>query len=269
MANLILFLLLIFHADVSSSGNCPSRQSIEQSLEDAHVPGAAIIVVNATHSLYEQVFGYHSLTSKRPIDIEKSIFSLASVSKTFIGIAIMQLVQQELVDLDADINRYLLEPSKLIFNPYYPSHTITLRRLLSHSASIAVDREVLNKYYQPDDIAFFESVADACYKYFDSSTSHWLPKAPGTVMLYSNEGATLAALVVECVTNMSYIDYVETKIFKPLDIDIDRTGTRLADFSHREDLVEHYAYASDESDLEVWKEKLPTFNITHLSVNLY
>lgn len=59
------------------------------------------------------------------MDLDKSICFLASISKTFIGIAVMQLVEQELVDLDADINQYLSEPQKRIFHPRYPSYSIT------------------------------------------------------------------------------------------------------------------------------------------------
>ena len=51
------------------------------------------------------------------MDIDKSIFPLASISKTFIAAAVMQLVEEELVDLDTDINVYLLEPQKRIFHP--------------------------------------------------------------------------------------------------------------------------------------------------------
>ncbi|CAF3645388.1 unnamed protein product [Rotaria sp. Silwood1] len=64
------------------------------------------LLVNATHTLYEEAFGYQSLTPKDPRDINKSIFALTSVSKTFIGVAVMQLVEQELIDLDTDVNQY-------------------------------------------------------------------------------------------------------------------------------------------------------------------
>lgn len=258
---------LVYHSATSSNSNCPDRKWIEDSLKKIHVPGAAIVVVNNTHVLYEQAFGYQSLSPQQPIDIEKSIFPLASISKTFIAAAVMQLVEQELVDLDTDINVYLAEPQKRIFHPDYPLHSITLRRLLSHSASIYVNPLLLSSPYGSGDDALKESLADKCFKYINPNTSHWLPKPPGTVISYSNEGSSLAALVVERVSNMSYIDYVKEKIIKPLGINVAKVGVHISDFSNIEDLVKHYSYAFDESYLKGWNQEIPQLNITQLPVN--
>ncbi|CAF3681051.1 unnamed protein product [Rotaria sp. Silwood1] len=178
---LLMGLIITINTAASQSSNCPLRQSIEQSLEKVYIPGATIVVVNATHILYEQAFGYQSLAPTQPMNIDKSIFPIASISKTFIAVAVMQLVEQELVDLDTDINQYLLEVDKRIFHPRYPSHSITLRKLLSHSASIAVSSQVQNTYYRPGDTAFVESLADMVFKYVNPNTSYWLPKPPGSV----------------------------------------------------------------------------------------
>ncbi|CAM4792383.1 unnamed protein product [Rotaria magnacalcarata] len=135
----LVFLAFIFNSIAINGSDCPNQQWIEKSFEKVHVPGATILVVNVTHILYEQAFGFESLLPLKPIDIDKSIFPIASISKTFIATAVMQLVEQELVDLDTDINDYLLEPQKRIFHPRYPLHSITLRKLLSHSASIHIN----------------------------------------------------------------------------------------------------------------------------------
>ena len=83
---------------------------LENILNDANIPGLVAIVVNRTDILYEQAVGYHfpGISKERqPMDSSKSIFVLASISKTFIVIAVMQLVEQNLLDLDQDINKYL------------------------------------------------------------------------------------------------------------------------------------------------------------------
>ncbi|CAF3836081.1 unnamed protein product [Rotaria sp. Silwood1] len=97
---------------------------------------------------------------------------------------------------------------------------------------------------------------------------HWLPKPPGTVASYSDEGSSVAALVVERVSNMSYIDYVKQKILKPLGIDITKVGIRLSDFKNTEDLVKHYSYAFNTSYIQRWQQLLPQLNITQISDNL-
>ncbi|CAF1186762.1 unnamed protein product, partial [Rotaria sordida] len=110
------------------------------------------------------------------------------------------------------------------------------------------------------------TLADMCFTYLNQ-TSNWLPKPPGSVTLYSNEGAALAALIVERVTQMSYEQYVKEKIIKPLSIDATKTGFRLTDFENREELVEHYLYAFNVSFLEAWKQAMPQLNITQIPGN--
>lgn len=262
----ILFVALSI--SISYGLNCPNQQFIEESLRKVHIPGAVILVVNATHTLYEQVFGYHSLSPMQPMDTDASIITLASISKTFVGVAVMQLVEKELVDLDTDINKYLSEPHRNIFHPQYSSHSITLRRLLSHSASIAVSNHDVNTYFQPDDIALTRtSLAELCFTYLNPNTSNWLPKPPGSVSFYSNEGSSLAALVVERVAKTPYDQYVKENILKPLGIDIRKAGFYLADIENRQELVNHYAYAFNESFLLGWKQAMPLLNLTMITVS--
>ncbi|CAF3941454.1 unnamed protein product, partial [Adineta steineri] len=268
MANLLYVLFLAFHLVVGNISQCPNQQLINESLERVHIPGAAIIVVNATDILYQHAYGYQSLLPKRSMDIDTSIFPLASISKTFIATAVMQLVEKELVDLDTDINRYLFESVQRIYHPNYPSYSITLRKLLSHTASIAVKPEEQNMQYKPGDTAFDETLSEFCFKYINPNTSNWLPKPPGSVAFYSNEGSSLAALVVERVANMSYSQYVKEKILKPLGVDISKVGVRLSDFENTEDFVKHYAYVFNTTDLERLQQVMPQLNFTPVSDNL-
>ena len=107
-----------------------------------------------------------------------------------------------------------------------------------------------------------------CFTYLSLNTSNWLSKPPGSVTFYSNEGSSLAALVVERITKMPYEQYVKEYILKPLNIDIRKTGYRLTDFENREDLVKHYTYAFNESFLPVWNQLMPQLNITQIPVNI-
>jgi hypothetical protein len=86
--------------------------------------------------------------------------------------------------------------------------------------------------------------------------------------LYSNEGSSLAALIVERITKMPYDQYVKENISKSLNIDTRKTGIRLADFENTEELVNHYAYASNASFLDLWHQEIPYLNITQMPVGL-
>ena len=246
-----------------SSGDCPTREWIEKSLNNSRVPGAAIVVVNGTQTLYEQTFGYHSFCPARFVDAEKSIFSLASISKTLVAVAVMKLVEEERLDLDANVNQYLSELDYRVFHPNYTSHSITLRRLLSHSASIAVPEAVQLGLYRLDDVAFEQmTLAQTLFTHVNGNTSNWLPRPPGSVSFYSNDGLSLAGLVVERVAKMPFDQYVKANILQPLQIDTSRVGIRLADFADREELVKHYAYAYNSSQLAIWRQGMPQLNVT-------
>jgi len=265
MLRLLLLSVLIAFFTIVSSKECPSRSSIEKSLLDAHIPGAVMIVVNTTDILYQEAFGYQSFFPKQIMNVDKSIFVLASISKTFIAIAIMQLVESKLLDLDTDINQYLWLSDPKISHPLYPTHSITLRQLLSHSASIGKNFEVENNFFQTDDQALIETtLAEACFSFLNHNVSNWLPYQPGTVTLYSNVGSSLAALVIERVAKISYEQYIKENILKPLGIDVKKAGFRLSDIEDQSNLVKHYSFNS--STLHDWNKFLPQLNVTQVNV---
>lgn len=265
LSSLVIIALLI---TVSSGSNCLTRQSIEESLKKVYIPGAAIIVVNSTDILYEEAFGYQSLLPEKSLDIERSIFPIASISKTVIAVAVMQLVEQKRVDLDTDVNEYLDLPSRAIYHRNFPNSSITLRRLLSHSSSIAVNGALQGSFFQAgDSVIDNQTLTEFCLKYLNWNTTNWLPRPPGNATHYSNEGTTLAALVVERISNMSYDQYVKEKIFKPLNVTSDKIGVRLKDFADNTHFVEHYAFAPNSSFLQLWKEEFPQFNVELMPVN--
>lgn len=261
----MLFVYVVFSTlfYVGYTHECVDRKSIEKSLLDAHVPGLAIVVVNSTDILYEDAFGHQSFLPTRLMDVEKSIFVLASISKTFIATAVMQLVESNTVQLDRDINAYLLPSDPNIFNPFFPTIKITLRKLLSHSASIASNPPVESYFFRMNDQALTDTtLAEGCFTFLNPNASNWLPHPPGTVTLYSNTGSGLAALVVERVTKMPFDQYVRMKILQPLGIDLKKAAFRLSDIEDHSNLVRHYSFNSSQYYQE--NNPLPLLNITQV-----
>jgi CubicO group peptidase (beta-lactamase class C family) len=79
------------------------------------------------------------------------------------------------MDLDADINQYLLEPDHHIFHRNYSSHSITLRRLLSHSASVAVDPIIQSNVLLPDDAALKQAtLSQILFQVINPNASSWV-----------------------------------------------------------------------------------------------
>jgi CubicO group peptidase (beta-lactamase class C family) len=263
MILLLLTLISLVKGDNDFLQCLPSTSSIELSLQDAYIPGLAVIVVNSTNILYEQGFGYNlpPITNERqPIDPLQSIFVLASISKTFIVVAAMQLVEVNRLDLDIDINYYLSHMK--VIHPFYPNISITMRHVLSHTSGIGPNfLEELKSYVSNDDFTK-KNLSDSILSYI-SDRSNWLPKPPGTLFHYSNIGASLAALIVEQIAQIPFEQYVREKILQPLGIDKRDAGYRLSDFEERKkDLIEHYLYNS--SWLEQAQSWVPQLNITQV-----
>jgi CubicO group peptidase (beta-lactamase class C family) len=258
--------VILFAYVAHQTRSCPTISHIEKLLVQAHIPGAAIIVLNANKTLYEYAYGYDELLPERSMDVDRSIFALASISKTFIAVAVMQLLQSSRVNLDHDINDYLRWPTRRILHPQYPTINITLRQLLSHSASIKRNDEMEGAFVQLGDAALTPTgLEDACLQYLHPNASNWLPYRPGTVTLYSNMGSSLAALVVQRVTETPYDEYVREHILKPLNIDTTRAAFRLSHLRNPADLVRHYTFNQSRFD---WVNTIfPQLELTQVEVS--
>ena len=137
-----------------------------------------------------------------PVDPERTIFRIGSVGKVFTWTAVMQLVEQGKLDLDADINTYL----DFRIPDTYPQ-PITLKHLMTHTPGF-------------EDNAFgFASTTPEGMEPIGEWLANNIPARvwpAGEVPAYSNYGATLAGYIVERVSGMPYEDYIEQHILDPL-----------------------------------------------------
>lgn len=155
------------------------------------------IVVTGTAGLADKA------TKKAPTN--ESIYGIGSISKMFTTVAVMQLVERGLVELDAPVIKYI--PDFKMKDERYKD--ITVRMLLNHSSGLMGN--LLNNtmlFYDPDNTNTEELL--------EHLSEQRLKAAPGSYSVYSNDGFTLAEILIERVTNSSYTDYVYTNITKPL-----------------------------------------------------
>ncbi|KMQ59472.1 hypothetical protein ACM46_20495 [Chryseobacterium angstadtii] len=198
--------------------------------------GFGVALVNDQKVLYQNGFGTAGLNPFQKYD-EHTVQNIASVSKTLIGIAVLKAQELGKLKLDDPINPYL--PFKVI-NPNYPDIPITIRQLTTHTSSINDNNEYLTRtVVLKDTVNLAENLKiDISPTKFNSPSSkisieeflnrvlsekgQWyskdvfLDKKPGELYNYSNIGATLAALVLEKATGMSYADFTTKYILKPL-----------------------------------------------------
>lgn len=198
--------------------------------------GFGVALTNDREVLYKNGFGIANIEPKQNYT-ENTIQNIASVSKTFIGLAILKAQELDKLKLDDPINKYL--PFK-VFNPKFPDIPITIRHLATHTSSI-----VDSKAYMTNSIVLKDTINLANNLKIDISPTHFNPpsakisieeflnnilnpkgkwylkegfseKKPGEMYEYSNVGATLAALVVEKATGISYDRFTTQYILAPL-----------------------------------------------------
>ncbi|MEJ2195412.1 MAG: serine hydrolase [Ignavibacteriaceae bacterium] len=194
---------------------------ISKEMSSYQIPSLSACVIKNDEVVWTNYFGNSVVNNSLPDS--GSIYSVASVSKTIIVTAVMQLFEQGLIDLDADINDYL--PIS-IRNPNYPDKKITVRMLLTHTSGLAWpvdDYEVPGFYdYYPLDSA--PPLNEWIPQYVLPGGSHyvnavWKNTVPGERELYSNIGTAISAYLVEIITETDFNTYCNQNIFTPLEMD--------------------------------------------------
>ena len=170
-------------------------------LRSAGVPGAVVVVVKDGQPLLEKGYGYADWERGVPVDPARTLFRPGSISKLFTWTAVMQLVEQGKLDLDADLNRYLDFEV-----PAYQGTAMTLRHVMTHTTGLEETGRGLIVYGDstPDNGAVLKGYIPP-YLY-----------QPGTTQGYSNWATGLAGYIVQRVSGQSFDDYVEQHIFGPL-----------------------------------------------------
>jgi len=152
----------------------------------------------------------------------QTTFLMASLSKTVIVTAVMQLAEQGLIDIDRDIGLYL--PFQ-VRNPRYPGSQVTPRMLLTHSSGLAgpaTDEELPDFYdWFPADAA--PPLGHTMMDYLLPGGAHYVPavwkeSAPGRRESYSNLGASLLSYMVETMSGEEFGSYCRKHIFLPLEM---------------------------------------------------
>jgi CubicO group peptidase (beta-lactamase class C family) len=175
----------------------------EDKMAELHIPGAAIVVVRDGQVFLAKGYGYADLARQTPVDPAKTAFRAGSVSKLFTWTAVMQAVEQGLLDLDADVNRYLTD---FQIPDTYPQ-AVTLAHLLTHTAGFE-DRWIGTA---TRDAGELEPLSRALANAMPQRV-----EAPGVVHSYSNYGTALAGHLVEQVSGQPFDQYVEENILRPL-----------------------------------------------------
>ncbi len=207
------YLLLCLGVSLSSFAQLsPTDETFIDSLMNrqypADLPGAVILVARDGKPVFRKAYGMADIelqVSNKP----EYVFPLASMSKQFTAVSILQLVQEGKLSLKDNIRKYL---------PDYNAHSriISVENLLTHTSGIpGFDDNTdfsLSKEYQRDELLGLFMNDSLLFE-------------PGTNFAYTNSGYYLLALIIEKASGSSYNDYLDEHIFKKIGMSHTSTGT--------------------------------------------
>ncbi|MBX3145428.1 MAG: beta-lactamase family protein [Gemmatimonadales bacterium] len=170
----------------------------------SRVPGIAYGIVIDGQLAHRGTAGFRELGSRAPVD-SASVFRIASMSKSFTALAILQLRDEGKLGLDDPAERYVPELATLRY-PTTDSPKITIRHLLSHSEGFPEDNPWGDQQLAISD----EEMNRLMRSGIPFST------APGTAYEYSNYGYAILGRIVANVSGMPFARYLDQRILAPL-----------------------------------------------------
>ncbi|NJR22454.1 MAG: serine hydrolase [Richelia sp. CSU_2_1] len=204
-----------FAAEIPTSQLGPTNpQELERFLDDffdkemskARVPGAVFTLVKDGKIFLSKGYGYADLENKIPVDPDKTLFRVGSISKLFTATAVMQLAERGKLNLNDDINKYL----KHFQIPNTFPKPVTVTNLLTHTDGFDAGWG----------IGAFARTASQMTPLGDFIKKRLPPRIlpPDEVFLYSDVGMNLAGYLVEEISGIPFAEYIDKNILQPLNM---------------------------------------------------
>lgn len=182
--------------------------NVPKELKDNVVPGLAVAIIQNGEVIIKKGYGVSDKSASIEVN-EKTGFNIGSISKMFTAWGIMKLVEEQKVDLDAPVSKYLkrwkLPQSEFLTNK------VTVRNLLQHTAGLSVHG--YNGYNSKKELT---SLTASLNGSSNSDEKVELIMEPETKWKYSGGGYTILQLLIEDVSGMTFANYMQKLIFKPL-----------------------------------------------------
>ncbi len=190
----------------------PAKDTVElvqrftEILNEHKVPGMCVVIANRDGIVWTAGIGKADVASGKSVTPD-TLFRIGSISKTFVALAALKLVEEGRLNLDAPVRS--LVPEVRFSNPWEATSPVRVVHLLEHTTGW-------------DDIHFKEyanndpkplTLAEGLALCPEGRTSRW---RPGTRFSYCNSGPAVTAAIIEKVTGQRFEAYVEENFFKPI-----------------------------------------------------
>ena len=184
---------------------------LKKEVEESHTPSVQYLLFDKDRIVHKFQLGFADVKTKIAAD-DKTTYNAFSVTKTFTALAVLQLAQQNKIDINQPVIKYL---------PSFPySSDITIRQLLTHTAGIPKPIplswiHLVSEHPSFDRNLFFNEVFRKNYK---------TKSKPNEKVAYSNLGYILLGQLIEKVAGITYEEYISTNIINRLGIDANDLG---------------------------------------------
>jgi CubicO group peptidase (beta-lactamase class C family) len=184
---------------------------INYTMSKGKIPGASVVIVKGSNTIYDKGFGYADVTESIAVN-SQTLFELGSTSKAFTALAVFNLENLGLLNLNDPISKYLPRfRMKYIGerrNKKVNNHVeITLEQLLHHTSGIVPNSIA--------DIPVSKSL-NSIEETVRTQVNKELAFMPGTKYQYATINYDILGLVIEKISGLSYEEYMQQKVFKPL-----------------------------------------------------
>src|SRR3954449_8064083 len=202
----ILLTLLLLTSTAFAQLSTDTRDSIDriakQVLATTSVPSASIAIVKDGKIAYVQAYGDARLDPRTPATPPMR-YSIGSISKQFTATAILMLAEQGKLSLDDTVSKFIPNLTR--------ANEVTIRQLLSHTSGY-------QDYWPQDYVMPGMLKATTAQQILDMWAKKPLDFDPGTKWQYSNTNYVIAGVIVEKVSKMPLLAFLQHNIFQPLDM---------------------------------------------------
>ena len=195
-------------------------------------PGAAVLIMQGNDTVYSRCFGVADMETREPVTFATN-FCIASVSKQFSAMALMQLAEQGVLSLNDPLSKFFPEFEAPFFDD------ITLHNIMSHTSGIPDARSRSDRNF----VLYSTDVESVGYM----KTLDHLNFQPGTQYEYINPTFQLIYQVVERATGIPFEDYMQRSVFEA-------AGMETCQYFEPDRDIAHMAHGYERDETGVWKE---------------
>ncbi len=199
---IVLFCFALFfqtaNSQVLQKENQTKIDSLLRTIYTDSLPGIALLVMQNGDPVFKGGYGLRDIATKEKITA-KTNFNIASLTKQFTAVAILQLAEKKKLSLNDKLSRFFPDMNKKV------ADITTVQHLLTHTSGIRDHYDYVNTkgLHHAHNVDVYNAIKNVDSLYF----------TPGTKFRYSNTGFCLLALIIEKVSGLSYNDYMQQNVF--------------------------------------------------------